>query len=232
MTPHDIFTMNSAKAVEYLLAVAFLLLFTLFWRFLNAERVAEPVAAAEVPSWPGRIVDWFLVPDQIYFHPGHAWAKVGDGGLVRVGMDDFAQKLMGRVAAVALPEVGSRVGQGETGWSLESDSKSVAMLSPVDGMVVAVNHEVVSSSEILNRDPYGAGWLLTVRAPRLAANLKQLVSGRLARRWMEEVCANVRAMMSGDLGLVYQDGGLPVEGMARNLGRENWDQVARAFFLT
>jgi glycine cleavage system H lipoate-binding protein len=232
MIPHDLLTMASTKAMEYLIAVAFLLLFIPFWRFVNAERVAERVVVTEIPRRLGRVLDWFLVPDQVYFHPGHAWARVGDGGLVTVGMDDFSQKLVGEVSAIRLPEVGARLSQGEKAWSLVSDSKTVDMLSPVDGMVVAVNPHVLASPGHLNRDPYGDGWLLRMRAPRLAANLKQLLSGGLAKRWMEEVCENLRMMMDPDLGRVYADGGLPIHGMARGLNPSRWDEVARTFFLT
>ena len=232
MIPQDIFTMYSAKAAAYLIAVAFLLLFIPFWGYLNGGRVVERVPAAVARGWLSQMVDWFLVPDGFYFHPGHAWARVGDGDLVTVGMDDFAHKLVGRVPTIRLPEVGSRVGQGEKGWSLASDGKSVDLLSPVDGTVVAVNALAVASPEWLGRDPYGHGWLLKVRAPRLAANLKQLLSGALARRWMEEVCETLRGMMSPDLGRVLQDGGLPLDGIARSLDPGRWDELSRRFLLT
>jgi glycine cleavage system H lipoate-binding protein len=232
MIPHDLLTMYSTKAMEYLIAVAFLLLFVPFWRFVNAERVAERVGAVELPRWLGQVVEWFLVPDTVHFHPGHAWARVGDGGLVTIGMDDFAHKLVGGVSTIRLPEVGARLGQGEKAWSLVSDGKSVDMLSPVDGVVVAVNGEAVVSPEKLHLDPYGEGWLLRVRAPRLTANLKQLLSGTFAKRWMEEVCDNLRARMSPDLGRVYQDGGVPIHGMARSLDPARWDEVVRSFLLT
>ena len=231
MIPHDFLTMYSAKAVEYLIAVSFLLLFIPFWRFVNAEVVAAPVAI-RTPRWLNTVVEWFSVPSGVYLHPGHAWARVDDGDLVTVGMDDFAHKLVGGISAISLPEVGSRLGQGEKAWSLVSDAKSVDMLSPVDGTVVAVNEPVAAPRVRSPRDPYGAGWLLKVKAPRLAANTKHLLSGTLARRWMEEVCDTLRARMSPDLGQVYQDGGLPVDGMARDLDPANWDRIAREFFLT
>jgi len=230
--PHDLATMYSAKAVEYLIAVAFLLLFIPFWRFVDRERVTVPVAVSTARRWLGQVVDWFAVPSDLYFHPGHAWARVDGGDVVTVGMDDFAQKLVGGVSAIVLPEVGSRVGQGERGWSFVYDSKSVDMLSPVDGTVVAVNEQMAGAPPTSSRDAYGDGWLLKVKAPRLAANTKHLRSGTAAKRWMEEVCDGLRARMSPDLGLVYQDGGLPVEGMARDLDPANWDEIARAFLLT
>jgi glycine cleavage system H lipoate-binding protein len=232
MIPHDLLTMFSIKAVEYFIGVAFLLLFIPFWRFVNAERVAERVAVVEFPKRLGPVADWFLVPELVYLHPGHAWARVDDGELVTVGMDDFAQKLVGRMPKIRLPEVGSRVGQGEQAWSIVSDSRLIDMLSPVDGTVVAVNNHAVATPEKLNLDPYGDGWLLKVRAPRLKANVKQLLLGTMAQRWMEEVCENLRARISPDLGRVYQDGGLPIYGIARGLDRERWDEVCRDFFLT
>ena len=232
MIPHDLFAMYSAKGTEYLIAVAFLLLFIPFWRFVNGGRVAERAVFAEAQRWLSQVADWFLVPDHVYFHPGHAWARLGDGNLVTVGLDDFAQKLVGGVSAIALPAVGARLGQGEKGWSLISGSKSVDMLSPVDGTVVAVNDRVMTSPDLLHRDPYGDGWLLKVRAARQWANLNQLLRGTLAKRWMEEATDAIQAMMSPDLGRLYQDGGLPVHGIARSLNAAGWDDVCRRFFLT
>jgi hypothetical protein len=113
-----------------------------------------------------------------------------------------------------------------------SNGKSVDMLSPVDGTVVAVNEHVAGAPETSGGDPYGEGWLLKVRAPRLGVNLKHLLSGSLAKHWMEDVCDSLRSRMSPGLGQVIQDGGLPVEGMARSLDREGWDAVAKEFLLT
>ena len=232
MSHHDIFSMYSTKGLEYLIAVVFLFLFIPFWRFVNGAGAAEPAVAWEAPRWVGQLADWFRVPAHVYFHPGHAWATVGDGDLVTVGMDDFARKLVGPVSSIALREVGARVAQGEKAWTLVSDGKSVDMLSPVDGTVVAVNEEVARSPERLGGDPYGEGWLMRVRAPRLAPNMKQLLSGALARRFIEDACDRLQALTTPDLGRVYQDGGLPVDGMARALRPGDWDRMVRAFFLT
>jgi len=85
-----------------------------------------------------------------------------------------------------------------------------------------VNQEVLRSPGILSRDPYGAGWLLKVKSDRLAVDTRNLLSGKLARDWMETSLENLHPIRHEALGPVLQDGGLPVEGIARVLGGDQW----------
>jgi hypothetical protein len=86
---------------------------------------------------------------------------------------------------------------------------------------------------VVKQSPYGDGWLMQVESSRLTANLKNLLSGTLARRWMDTVCETLGAQMAPvELGEVYLDGGHLVDGLARSLSHEEWDRVARQFFLT
>ncbi len=224
MVTHDLVTMYSAKAIEYGIAIAYLLLFIPYWRFVTARPAP---AAARQPARPvlGQVADWFRLPLDLYYHPGHAWARP-EGDVVTIGIDDFGRKLVGP-AALRLPPLGARLAQGEPALALEADSKAIDVLAPVDGTVIAVNERALGAA-----DPYGDGWLLKVRAPRLPANLRTLLSGSLARRWMEDVCDTLCGQLQPDLGRVYQDGGLPVDGIARALEPDNWDGVAKRFFLT
>ncbi len=231
MIPHDILTLYSAKMVEYGIAIAFLLLFIPFWRYVQGSAVAE----ARVPvSTPIRMRDeWFPLPGDRLFHRGHAWARPGDDGLVTVGVDDFASHLVGPVARVSLPYVGSRVGQGEAAWRVAaSDDRAVDMLSPVDGTVVAVNAEAEANPRLLQEQPYEGGWLLKVRPSRLRANRTNLISGEAARLWMREAVAGLQARLAPAIGELAQDGGSPLPGMARALDPEDWTRVARTFLLT
>ncbi len=220
----DIF---ATKGIEYLLVIGFLLLFTFFWRFLSrpARRVFE-AAEKFIPV----VNEWFRLPEEIYYHLGHSWAAPERKNLVKVGVNDFAQKLVGKINAVQLPGIGSTINQGEKGWTLEVDSKTIDMLSPVDGKVVAINEKIVNSPEDINKYPY-VSWLMQVESPRFSANKKQLLSGALAAKWMEEVRENLLSRTSYNLGLVYQDGGSLVDGMAKSLDKDKWDEIVKDFFL-
>ena len=227
----------ATKGIEYLIVIGFLATFVFFCRYL-VIRGEEARPERRVPEF----VEWFRVPGGLSYHQGHGWAKAGDDGTASVGLDDFAQKLVGRVESLELPPVGSRLAQGEKGWVLHADSRAIPMLSPLDGEVVAVNDEALRSPEIINEDPFGKGWLLKIRPDRLAANRTNLLSGRLARKWTEEALHGLRHAMGGSLGPLYQDGGttLPayqnggaaVAGIARALYGEDWDVQVKEYFLT
>jgi glycine cleavage system H lipoate-binding protein len=168
---------------------------------------------------------------KVYYHRGHSWAIPESGNVVRVGMDDFAQKLVGKIDAIQFPQVGSRVTQREKGWSLLAASKSIDMLSPVDGEIIEINESLLRSPESISKDPYGESWLMKVQAPKLSANLKNLLSRGTARKWMEAVSENLLSRADYNLGPVSQDGGVLVDGIAKNLDRERWDEIAREYFL-
>lgn len=170
----------------------------------------------------------FFVPDGVCFHLGHTWARIEGKDAATIGMDDFAQKLAGRLDMVEFPRLDQSLMQGEKAWTLRFGAKAVDMLSPVDGVVTAINRDVVEEPETVNSDPYGKGWLVKVKSPNLRTNLKSLLSGDLARRWIEVSMEKLR-LRSGD-GL--QDGGVPAEGIARNVDGEKWDDLLRDFFLT
>jgi glycine cleavage system H protein len=222
----DIF---ATKGVEYLLVISVLLLFIPFWRMVS--RPAKAIYQAAESIVPA-ISEWFHLPDEkLYYHQGHAWAMPESGNVVRVGMDDFAQKLVGKIDAIKFPQVGSLVAQGEKGWSLQAGSKSIDMLSPVDGKIIEINENLLKSPESIGKDPYGQSWLFKVQTPKVSTNMKNLLSGALARKWMDGVRESLLARMNYNLGAVSQDGGVLVDGIAKNLDRERWDEIAREYFL-
>ncbi|MCK9362058.1 MAG: glycine cleavage system protein H [Syntrophales bacterium] len=222
----DIF---ATKGIEYLVIIAVLATFVVFWNFLKGpvEAVYQGVANAV-----SAIGNWFSMPAQgMFFHQGHSWATPEEGNIMKVGMDDFAQKMLGKIDSINLPQVGAEVAQGEKGWSVQVGSKLIDMLSPVDGKIVAVNEALLKSPAGVNSDPYGQSWLIKVQSPRVSSNLKNLLTGDLAIKWMDGVRDSLLARGNYNLGALSQDGGVPVDGIARNMDPENWDKLVKDFFL-
>jgi hypothetical protein len=98
--------------------------------------------------------------------------------------------------------------------------------------VIAINRKAIENPDRVSSDPYGKGWLLAVKAPQIETNLKNLLTGRLAVRWMEEASERLRSMLPQLAGAVAQDGGLPVSDILAHLDSRSWSEVTKEFFLS
>jgi len=219
----------SAKLVEYGVAVAYLVLFVGFWRFVQGGAKAEAKVAAKAPELAKAVTaGWFQVPADVVLHPGHTWARMEDDGMVAVGLDDLGHRMVGALDGIQLPVAGGRVEQGAAAVTLDAGGKKIGLLSPVDGEVVASNPAAREG------EPYGTGWLFKVRPTKWARNKAQLLSGQSARDWIEEQGRRLTMRLAPEMALApaMHDGGVPVPGMARELDAEHWDDIAREFFRT
>ncbi len=103
-------------------------------------------------------------PDDLLYTPEHEWLRrPGEHeGSVRVGITDFAQEALGDIVYVSLPEVGETIESGGTCGELESTKSVSDVYAPVSGEVVARNETLDATPELVNTDPYAAGWLFEV----------------------------------------------------------------------
>jgi glycine cleavage system H protein len=195
-----------------------------------ARQVLEQATLAPVgePAW----VAGFSMPESLYYHRGHTWARPLDADTVLVGVDDFARRLIGDADGVRLPARGDWLHQGDRAFALQADGKLAHLVSPVEGEVVAVNPELGKQAALVDGDPYGRGWVLRVKAPKLAANLRNLLSGRLARKWMEDSREALELRLMALAGSVLQDGGEPAADLGAQLPKADWERLVHEFLLT
>jgi glycine cleavage system H protein len=100
------------------------------------------------------------IPPDLHYTPEHEWIRRTGDNTVRVGITDFAQSALGDVVFVQLPDVGTEVTAGESFGEVESTKSVSDLFAPVSAKVVAVNSDLDGNSQLVNSDPYGAGWLL------------------------------------------------------------------------
>ncbi len=181
---------------------------------------------------PINMVGGFQLPAFLAYHAGHGWVMKEAPKLVRIGMDDFAARLLGEIDAIELPARGRWLRQGERGWTVTRGNHRFEILSPIEGEVVDVNEEIVKDPRQLRADPYGVGWLLEVQAPAGDANLKNLLHGRLAQHWMEESVMTLYSKINGAAGVHLQDGGHAVGDVLAQVSEERWDKLVRELFLS
>ncbi|TDB81159.1 glycine cleavage system protein GcvH [Micromonospora sp. KC721] len=103
-----------------------------------------------------------MIPEDLRYTAEHEWVVGADGGRLRVGITHFAQDALGDIVFVQLPEVGAVVAAGEPLGEIESTKSVSEIYAPVSGTVAARNESLVDAPEVINTDPYGAGWLLEI----------------------------------------------------------------------
>jgi len=219
----------ATKGLEYLLVITYLVLLAGFWTLLSRAPVRKTAVARSGAS--SRRHGWFSLPESLHFHQGHTWAVKEAHGVLRVGMDEFSRRLLGSPFAIRLPEVGHQLEQGEIGWTVMVEGEAIEMVSPVNGEVLAVNPRALATPEGVLERPYDDGWLLKVRVNPEKCPLRNLLSGELARAWIQHAEERIRTLHTGDLGVALPDGGRPVDGFARALSPGGWGDLAREILL-
>jgi len=101
------------------------------------------------------------VPDELSYTAQHEWVRLSQG-VARIGITDYAQDALGDVVFVGVPSVGARVAVDQSFTEVESTKSVSDIYAPVSGTISAVNPELASRPELLNHDPYGAGWICEI----------------------------------------------------------------------
>jgi glycine cleavage system H protein len=183
------------------------------------------------------LVGGFAVPENLRYHPGHTWALSESPTMVRVGMDDFATKLAGKVETITLPKRGQWIRQGQKLCTLHRDGASVDVISPIEGSVSDINDALTTNPALARKDCYGDGWLVTVNSPDAKINFRNLIGGTLARWWTEESSSRLQKQMPAfaammPVGALAQDGGVAIDDVAAEIPDKDWATLAREFFLS
>ena len=215
--------------------IAFLLIDHFFSRKTVVVAAEQTVSKARpvMPLDPS-LVNGFKVPENLRYHPGHSWALSESPSLVRVGMDDFSTKLVGKIESVTLPQRGQWVRQGQKIWSVLRNGTKVDMVSPIEGSIADINDAVVKDPELARRDPYGEGWMVTVQSPDAKTNFRNLISGAMSRWWMEEATGRLRKRIPSlaTATAMAQDGGVAVDNLTAGMSDEQFAEIAKEFLMS
>lgn len=177
----------------------------------------------------------YLIPMGVFFHKGHTWANLLFSGHVKVGMDDFARRIIGKVEAIYLPDIGQQVRQGEKLFTVRQSKKEAVFRSPIDGTIIDSNKKLTVHPDILKSDPYLEGWVCVLKPSNFCENLKNLKIAKDAAAWFKEEISRFKDLLMGrtcqlpELGQILQDGGEMVEGILELLDEKTWKSFNKEF---
>jgi glycine cleavage system H lipoate-binding protein len=198
------------------------------------DQYFEDVWTTKTKAFPAEMqqVKGFDVPMGYYFHNGHAWARIESGGYIRVGLDDFALKVLGEADALDLPLIGKELDQSKAGWGLKRKDNLADVLSPIDGVIMEVNSKVRENPKLANNEPYGDGWLFMVRTPDIKGTMKQLMVDQDSLSWIGTEVNHLESMIEEVAGPLAADGGYLADDIYGNLPDLGWKNLTQKFLRT
>ena len=173
----------------------------------------------------------FGLPGGVFISSGHVWASVTVPGTVRLGMDDFARKMIGRINGIELPGKGGTIAKGETLFTVQQGSRKAAFQAPISGIVQDVNTELPHHPEWLERNPYEKGWVCSIKPEHLSNELEQFKIGDKAAAWYHVEIARLQEMLAtahGDSSVEYLTSPL-VEGQLEGVDDDLWARFEQSF---
>jgi glycine cleavage system H lipoate-binding protein len=174
----------------------------------------------------------FNVARDYYYHHGHTWARVEYGGLVRVGMDDFALRLLGPQEKIEPLRLGEMVVQNRPQAKIGRGGHTAQPLSPVDGKVVAVNAKLTGRADTANHSPYGEGWFMVIQPTNLRRNLKNLLFGTESLGWMDDESQRLTSLLSDTSGhRLAATGGEAITDIYGSIPNADWDRLVSEFLI-
>ncbi len=167
------------------------------------------------------------IPAGVELAINHTWMKKEHGSIVTIGFDEFIARFFGRVDRIVLPVLGEMA----ENLFLTDGERTLPLLCPVRGRVVAVNPQVLRDPSLAYADPYGNGWLVQIEVPSHQNFHAPIVQSATA--WLREQISSAREFLVGHAGAqnyaLMQDGGAIVDGVLKMYDNAVWAEFGRTF---
>jgi len=174
----------------------------------------------------------FEIPQNYCFHLGHMWMSKESSDDARVGVDKFTTNLLGKVEHIDVRGADRWVRQGQKLVTITGNGATIDLVSPVEGVVTAINEDALRDPSLLAKDPYEQGWIAIVKSPDLKINQRNLIQGAMVAPWMQNNVTRLNGMLAGPAPALMQDGGDPIPGLLTQLNAELRQSVVKEFFLS
>jgi len=171
----------------------------------------------------------FAIPGGVFISLGHCWMSMDQEGTVKVGMDDFAKKLIGKIDGLELPNLGMAVKKGQPLFSIRKGQRAVPFLSPVSGKVTKVNSPLTQDLERLDITPYDRNWICCIDSENLDNEIKELKIGNAAIILYEADIQRFLQSIKEMLGEPAESHELYV-GEIEKVNDSDWNKVINDFF--
>ncbi|MDF1559378.1 MAG: glycine cleavage system protein H [Bacteroidales bacterium] len=220
------------KGIEYIIIIAFLILIIPFWRMLNRPlRVNSGMKKAVLQG------SLLKAPQGIFLSNNHTWAHMLRSGDARIGINNLLINLTGDVNIKMVRDPGTRIRKGEVITELERGGKRLAVVSPVSGEITGSNPDLESDPSLLREDPYGGGWICSIRPTDWLGDISGFHFAAEANTWLKNEMERIRDFMAVAAhkytpvtqAVYMQDGGEPAGFPLAAMPEEAWQEFQNEF---
>ena len=175
----------------------------------------------------------FQIPGGVFISDGHCWANVSEDGTVKVGLDDFAKKIIGKIDSIGLPNLGMVVKRGQSLFTINQRQRTVSFKSPVSGKVKEVNKFINNELDSLDFTPYDKNYICEVDADELDSELPNLKIGKTAVSFYQDDIEKLQSLKKKTMTgkeVELEIAGAIFAGEMEKLDDINWKRFAEEFF--
>jgi len=190
----------------------------------TVHAVVQPVDVLDIKG--------FKIPHGYYLHRGHTWVKIEEDATVRIGLDDFALRLLGPPDRIEAPLMGKAVQRDSGDILLSRGSNTARVQSPISGVVTDINPKLREKGHLATRDPYTQGWVMRLHSSELRHDLKNLMIGEQAGEFLDGEIDSLYRVIEEEVGPLAADGGYLGDDIYGNLPRTSWQKLTRTFLHT
>ena len=231
--------------VIFLVLITFVLFISIelllsYRRKRKAVEADSPAAISE--KSPVDTVSEILAPEDepegVYYNPGHLWAFREMDGSVKIGLDNFFHRVVGKIDKIEVPQPGEDIAEATNLIKVKSGDREVTVSVPVRGKVKEVNIGAVENPGYLSKRKYSDRWLFSIEPDNFQETMPLFKAGTEAKNWMSNEIKRVKDLISGfmstgDLKLqTMADGGTIVKGVSEMLDNQSWEKLKKEFFET
>jgi glycine cleavage system H protein len=211
-----------------LIATCAVVMFVVWCRDRRCERINKWARNA---VWPAGDALASEPPPDLFYHPGHSWARVLAEELVTLGATDFALNFAGQVVAIDLPKEQHRLRCGDVAWTLTSiNGRRLTQTMPIDGKVLAVNDELLSDPGLAQRCPFDEGWILRVRPRDLPQAINNLMPAAAGAAWIAATGQRLNEQLCPILGEKPFADDVWLAGFGDSLDDSVWQEIKHDLF--
>lgn len=222
------------KGIEYIIIIAFLLLIIPFWSLLNRPLKIRSGIRNAFSSISASLMN---VPQGVFFSNNHTWAHMLRSGNARIGVDNLLINLTGDVSVKMVRNPGSTVRKGDVISEIEREGKKLAITAPVSGEITGINQALLSDPSMLQEDPYGKGWICSIKPTDWLTDINGFHIAEGANTWLRKELDRIRDFLAvtankynPESQAVYmQDGGELAEYPLASMPKEAWDDFQAEF---